>query len=114
MVDYVSEMTVKKLCKYSGYGLVGQQVKIVLFLFPLMQVYTMVVAYIIVVAVYWRPESRRMLSRLAIPVWVSVVLHVASAAGLLRVPLLIALVAMMVVGFLAEINQASQQEGAGE
>ncbi|KAL8571413.1 hypothetical protein ACOMHN_065245 [Nucella lapillus] len=75
-------------------------------------VYTMVVAYVIVVGVYWRPESRRMLSRLAIPVWVAVVLHVASAAGPLRVPLLIVLVAMMVVGFFAEIKQATQKEAA--
>ncbi|XP_076437470.1 transmembrane protein 245-like isoform X2 [Babylonia areolata] len=75
-------------------------------------VYTLVIAYVIVVAAYWRPESRRMLSRLAIPVWVSVVLHVASAAGPLRVPLLIVLVTMMVVGFMAEIKQASQKEAA--
>ena len=66
------------------------------------------------VAVYWKPESRRMLSRLAIPMWVLVVLHIAAAAGPLRVPLLIAMVTLMVVGFVAEVKQASQQEPEGE
>ena len=78
------------------------------------QVLTLLIAYMIMVAVYWRPESRRMLSRLAIPVWVSLVLHVAAAAGFLRVPLLIAMVALMVVGFVAEVKQASQQEPKGK
>ena len=66
------------------------------------------------VAVYWKPESRRMLSRLAIPMWVLVVLHIAAAAGPLRVPLLIAMVTLMVVGFVAEVKQASQQEPEGK
>lgn len=70
-------------------------------------------AYIIVVAVYWKPESRRMLSLLAVPVWVAIVLHVASAAGCLRVPLLIIMVVLMVVGFVAEVKQARDQHKQG-
>ncbi|XP_070175104.1 transmembrane protein 245-like isoform X2 [Littorina saxatilis] len=77
-------------------------------------VWTLLIAYLIIVAVYWTPESRGVLSRLAIPVWLSLVLQIAAAAGPLRVPLLIAMVTMMVVGFVSELKQTSEQEGDGE
>lgn len=78
-----------------------------------LQIWTLVIAYVLVVAVYWRPESRRTLSSMALPVWIAVVLHVAAAAGPLRVPLLIAMVTLMVVGFFTEVKQARKQGTEG-
>nr|KAG5688860.1 hypothetical protein BaRGS_005235 [Batillaria attramentaria] len=82
--------------------------------FSTLWVWTLVIAYVLVVAVYWRAESRRTLSFLAVPVWIGVVLHIAAAAGPLRVPLLIAMVALMVVGFFAEVKAKKQPAVEGE
>lgn len=81
--------------------------------FSTLWVWTLVIAYVLVVCVYWRPESRRTLQIMAVPVWLIVVLHIAAAAGPLRVFLLIAMVTLMVFGFFTEVKQ-SKKDNSGE
>ena len=67
--------------------------------------WTLVVAYVLVVIFYWTPESSWVLRILSIPVWVAILLHLASVAGPLRVPLVVAILVLMAVGFITEISK---------
>ncbi|PVD35729.1 hypothetical protein C0Q70_02692 [Pomacea canaliculata] len=78
--------------------------------FSSLWLWTLILAYIGAVAFFWRPESHRILSILGLPVWLIIVFHIASAAGVLRVPLLIAMVVLLVFGFVAEVNQARKRQ----
>ena len=112
------------------------------FLLFLLQVWTLVIAYVLVVIFYWTPDSSRVLRVLAIPVksrpalsvlklairnraheklrvnnnfvcfqvWVALLLHLASIAGPLRVPLVVIMVALMAVGFVTEIGKERRKE----
>ncbi|OWF48593.1 Transmembrane protein 245 [Mizuhopecten yessoensis] len=74
-------------------------------------IWTLLVGYLLAVIFLWSPDTRRYLRYLSIPVWIVLTLHVATAAGYLRVPLLLFLVVVIVIGFVAEINEARLSEG---
>ena len=56
-----------------------------------------------------------MLHFLSIPVWIAILLHLASVAGPMRVPLVVAVLTLMAVGFVTEISKdrkaAKKQSG---
>ncbi|XP_050415394.1 transmembrane protein 245 isoform X2 [Patella vulgata] len=72
-------------------------------------IWTIFVAYILLLFVYWTPESHETLSYVAIPVWVIFIIHVATIAGPLRVPLLITMIAIMIIGFVTDVNANKSQ-----
>ncbi|XP_060071913.1 transmembrane protein 245-like [Ylistrum balloti] len=74
-------------------------------------IWTLLVGYLLAVVFLWSPDTKRYLRYLSIPVWIVLTLHIATAAGYLRVPLLIFLVVVIVFGFVAEINEARLAEG---
>ena len=59
----------------------------------------------LVVVFYWTPESSRVLHFLSIPLWIAILLHLASVAGPMRVPLVVAVLILMAVGFVTEISK---------
>ncbi|XP_052092255.1 transmembrane protein 245-like isoform X1 [Mytilus californianus] len=68
-------------------------------------VWTIVVAYLLAVGFLWSPESKRYLRYLSMPVWFVLILHTATVAGSLRVPLFILLLIVIMVGFVAEVRE---------
>ncbi|XP_069121345.1 transmembrane protein 245-like isoform X2 [Argopecten irradians] len=74
-------------------------------------IWTLLVGYLLAVVFLWSPDTKQYLRFLSFPVWIVLTLHVATAAGYLRVPLLIFLVVVIVIGFVAEINEARLAEG---
>ncbi|ESO88151.1 hypothetical protein LOTGIDRAFT_234712 [Lottia gigantea] len=77
--------------------------------FSSLWIWTIFIAYILVLIFFWTPESHQTLSYLSIPVWVIFTLHIATIAGSLRVPLLIAMIAVMITGFITEVRGESNQ-----
>ena len=78
------------------------------------QVWTIAVAYFIALLFFWNEGSRQTLQYVSVPVWLMIILHVAAAAGPLRVPLLLLMVVAVTVGFIAEKKEAiRRQEGIG-
>jgi hypothetical protein len=69
------------------------------------KVWTIVVAYILAVSFMWSPDSKRYLRYLSMPVWCVLILHIATVAGYLRVPLFIFLLIVIWVGFVAEVRE---------
>lgn len=69
------------------------------------KVWTIVVAYILAVSFMWSPDSKRYLRYLSMPVWCVLILHIATVAGYLRVPLFIFLLIVILVGFVAEVRE---------
>jgi len=53
----------------------------------------------------WSPDSKRCLRYLSLPVWCVLILHIATVAGYLRVPLFIFLLIVILVGFVAEVRE---------
>ncbi|XP_045207789.2 transmembrane protein 245-like isoform X2 [Mercenaria mercenaria] len=76
-------------------------------------VWTLFVAYFVAIIFLWTPESRGLLQKISIPVWLMFILHVAATAGILRVPLLLFMGAVMIVGFVAEHNEMRRQQEEG-
>ncbi|XP_033732626.1 transmembrane protein 245-like isoform X2 [Pecten maximus] len=74
-------------------------------------IWTLLVGYLLAVVFLWSPDSKRYLRYLSVPIWIVLILHVATAAGYLRVPLLMFLVVVIVIGFVSEINEARLAEG---
>ncbi|CAH1775650.1 unnamed protein product, partial [Owenia fusiformis] len=72
-------------------------------------VWSLAVGYILLVIFYWTPQTSRFLRLLSIPVWLGIFLHIATVAGPLRVPIFVALVIMMVVGFVSEVLEARRE-----
>ncbi|KFM79142.1 Transmembrane protein, partial [Stegodyphus mimosarum] len=67
-------------------------------------VWTVVVGYIIILSVWWTPNTRPYLIYLSPIVWTILICHLVSIAGSLRLTILLTLVALMVIGFLADIK----------
>ena len=62
----------------------------------------------------WNEEHQQTLRYVSVAVWLMLILHVAAAAGPLRVPLLLLMVVGVTVGFLAEKKEAiAREEGTG-
>ncbi|XP_035657814.1 transmembrane protein 245-like isoform X1 [Branchiostoma floridae] len=72
--------------------------------FSAVWVWTTVVAYLVAVVFWWKPGTSTALRVLSIPVWAVLLLHLATVAGPFRVPLFVAVVTIMVVGFVAELR----------
>ena len=53
-----------------------------MYCFCLFQVWTVFVAYFIAIIFLWTPESRGLLKKISIPVWLMFILHVAATAGI--------------------------------
>ncbi|XP_041371505.1 transmembrane protein 245-like [Gigantopelta aegis] len=77
-------------------------------------VWTLFIGYLLAVVFYWTPEKTKQMRYFAIPVWVAFILHVATVAGPLRIPLLFCIVAMMIVGFTTEVKVNKKQTSAEE
>ncbi|XP_060582573.1 transmembrane protein 245-like isoform X2 [Ruditapes philippinarum] len=77
-------------------------------------VWTVFVAYFVAIIFLWTPESRGLLKKISIPVWLMFILHVAATAGILRVPLLIFMGAVMIVGFVADHNEMKRLQEEGQ
>ena len=72
-------------------------------------------AYFIALLFFWNEESEKVLRPVSVLVWLVLILHVAAAAGPLRVPLLLLIVTVITVGFIAEKKEALRsQEGGGK
>lgn len=80
-----------------------------------LQVWTFFIAYLIGVAVLWKPlpSSQKWLRFLSAPVWVSMLLHFANAAGPLRVPLFILMISVMIIGAVVQMNPMKSAECPG-
>ena len=63
------------------------------------------IAYLLAVGFLWSPESKRALRYLSMPVWFVLILHTATVAGSLRVPLFILLLFVIAVGFVTEVKE---------
>ncbi|XP_052822284.1 transmembrane protein 245 isoform X2 [Octopus bimaculoides] len=74
-------------------------------------VWTVLLGYVIMIALYWKPENNNQLQYLSIPVWVLFVLHLCSSAGSLSAPIFILAVAMLAIGYVSEVNQAKAEKG---
>ncbi|KAJ8307178.1 hypothetical protein KUTeg_015262 [Tegillarca granosa] len=72
--------------------------------------WTIVIGYILAVAFLWTPDLKKYLLYLSFPVWILIILHIATVAGFLRVPLLIFLVVVVTIGFIAEVKEAGKQK----
>ncbi|BFZ22646.1 hypothetical protein BsWGS_25685 [Bradybaena similaris] len=79
-------------------------------------VWTFFIAYLIGVAVLWKPlpSSQKWLRFLSAPVWVSMLLHFANAAGPLRVPLFILMISVMIIGAVVQMNPLKSVESPGD
>ena len=78
------------------------------------QIWTVAVAYFIALLFFWNEATEKVLHPVSVLVWLVLILHVAAAAGPLRVPLLLLIVAAITVGFIAEKKEAIKcQEGSG-
>jgi hypothetical protein len=69
----------------------------------------LVIAYIIAVIFFWNPKTTTVLRNLSIPVWTVILLQITSASGPFRVPLFISLMAVMLVGFVTEVNERKKR-----
>ncbi|KAL4229343.1 hypothetical protein ACF0H5_012382 [Mactra antiquata] len=76
-------------------------------------IWSLFLAYFVAIIFLWTPESKDLVRRISIPVWLIFILHVAATAGILRVPLLIFMGIVMVVGFITEQNEIQRQEKEG-
>ena len=78
-------------------------------LFLSLQVWTIVIGYLLVVIFFWTPDCKRFLRYISVPIWFILILHTATHAGYFRVPLFIFLLVLILIGFAVEVNAARQQ-----
>ncbi|KAI8495560.1 hypothetical protein Bbelb_265320 [Branchiostoma belcheri] len=81
--------------------------------FSAIWVWTTVIAYLVAVVFWWKPGTSTALKVLSIPVWAVLLLHLATVAGPFRVPLFVAVVTIMVVGFVAELRAGATADILG-
>ncbi|GAB1600200.1 transmembrane protein 245-like isoform X1 [Argonauta hians] len=74
-------------------------------------VWTFLLAYIIIIVLYWKPENNNQLQYLSIPVWGVLVLHLCASAGSLCAPIFVLAVAMLAIGYMSEVKQAKVVKG---
>lgn len=70
-----------------------------------------VLGYVGVVMFFWNSQSRPMLEKVALPVWLVLLLYITAIAGPLREPLFCMLIVLVVIGFVTNLrsNQESSQ-----
>lgn len=67
-------------------------------------VWGLLVGYLGALCFWWSPQTEGYLRALSPAVWLSVVCHLATVAGIWRVPILAALLLLLATGFLAELR----------
>ncbi|KAL5009474.1 hypothetical protein ScPMuIL_011779 [Solemya velum] len=77
--------------------------------FSSLWIWTIVIAYLLLVVFLWNSDSKRYLRYLSVPVWFAAIFHISTAAGVLRVPLLIFMVTVIGIGFVSEVLNAQKE-----
>ena len=57
----------------------------------------------------WNAESKKYLRFLSLPVWGVLILHIATVAGALRVPLFMLIIGLIATGFAAEVKETKKK-----
>ncbi|KAL1424514.1 hypothetical protein MTO96_020067 [Rhipicephalus appendiculatus] len=74
-------------------------------------VWSMLVGYLGALVFWWTPQTEGPLRAMSPAVWLAVVCHLATVAGMWRVPILVAFLALLATGFLAELRGATSENG---
>ncbi|XP_070393250.1 transmembrane protein 245 isoform X6 [Dermacentor albipictus] len=74
-------------------------------------VWGMLVGYIGALVFWWTPQTEGPLRAMSPAVWLAVICHLATVAGMWRVPILAAFLALLATGFLAELRGATVECG---
>ncbi|KAL3212126.1 hypothetical protein MRX96_051901 [Rhipicephalus microplus] len=74
-------------------------------------VWGMLVGYLGALVFWWTPQTEGTLRAMSPAVWLAVVCHLATVAGMWRVPILAAFLALLATGFLAELRGATSENG---
>ncbi|XP_037279250.2 transmembrane protein 245 isoform X1 [Rhipicephalus microplus] len=74
-------------------------------------VWGMLVGYLGALVFWWTPQTEGPLRAMSPAVWLAVVCHLATVAGMWRVPILAAFLALLATGFLAELRGATSENG---
>ncbi|XP_072021281.1 transmembrane protein 245-like isoform X2 [Amphiura filiformis] len=67
--------------------------------FSTLWVWTIVIAFLLLVIFWWNSASKSVLSALAVPIWITLLLHLANLTGPYRVPLFILVITLVVMGY---------------
>ncbi|XP_054926815.2 transmembrane protein 245 isoform X2 [Dermacentor andersoni] len=74
-------------------------------------VWGMLVGYVGALVFWWTPQTEGPLRAMSPAVWLAVICHLATVAGMWRVPILAAFLALLATGFLAELRGATVECG---
>ncbi|XP_037517363.1 transmembrane protein 245 isoform X2 [Rhipicephalus sanguineus] len=74
-------------------------------------VWGMLVGYLGALVFWWTPQTEGPLRAMSPAVWLAVICHLATVAGMWRVPILAAFLALLATGFLAELRGATSENG---
>lgn len=81
-------------------------------------VWSLVIGFVLLVLFHWTPASSRFLRIFSMPVWIVMLLHLATVLGNYRVPVFLAVITLMIVGFVMEVNDVRlryiQSQGNGD
>ena len=78
-----------------------------------LQVWTLIVAYMIVLIFWWTPSMSKVLPYFSIPVWIALLMHLASIAGAFGLPLFLVVMMLCFVGLVAELAENKKHGKCG-
>ncbi|KAM7313331.1 transmembrane protein 245 isoform X1 [Ixodes scapularis] len=70
-------------------------------------VWSLLLGYVGALCFWWGPPTEGPLTALSPVIWLALVSHLASVAGIWRMPILVVVLALLVMGFLAELRNGS-------
>lgn len=78
------------------------------------QVWSFVCAYVVILLAFWSPDRTAVFKLLSVPVWTSLIFHVATVFGPVRVPVICLIVVLVAVSVVSGFKQTktSTSEGA--